>query len=168
MRNPPILRTLVAATLALTGVDAGAADLCDDLSGQPIHFNVDWQTQVKPIINDLLGGVCTSCHNTGQSSGGLDLSDGGPQGDAIYEIVGPYARPGAARLSELFVKVNCGIPDSGSRMPLAGLPLDADEQGLIFDWIAQGALGEPDDPIFRDYIFSDSAESLRGFTLPPE
>ena len=170
MHIVPRRRLAVLLALAVAGVaaPAAAAELCDDISGLPINFNVDWQTQVKPIINDLVGGVCTSCHNFGQPSGGLDLSDSGPQGDAIYKIVyGQYGLPGAARVSELFVKVNCGIPDTGSRMPLAGLPLSLENQGLIFDWIEQGAYGEPKDPIFRDFIFRDGAESLRGNTTPP-
>ncbi len=163
-----IFRFALAAAGAVAAPCALAADLCDDISGLPINFNVDWQTQVKPIFNELIGGICTSCHSFEAPAGGLDLSDGGPQGDAIYKIIfGQYALPGTPRLSELFVKLNCGIPDSGSRMPLAGVPLDFDRQGLIFDWIVQGAYGEPDDPIFRDFIFQDSVESERGYTTPP-
>jgi hypothetical protein len=48
---------------------------CTDLRGRPINFGVEWQTQVKPIVNELFPtGRCTSCHNPGQNDGGLDLT----------------------------------------------------------------------------------------------
>lgn len=163
-------RRVAAAALAaawLGAADAArAASGCDDLSGAPINFGVDWQAEVKPILNEMLGGRCTSCHNSGSPAGGLDLSDDGV--DAIYKIVNVQVEPGDPLGSVLFVKINCAVPDFGSRMPLAGVPLTFAEQGLIFDWIAQGALGEdPEDPIFRDYLFGDGAESLRFGRLPP-
>lgn len=137
---------------------------CDDLKGLPINFNVNWQTQIKPILNEFFeSGRCTSCHNVGQFDGNLDLTDEGI--DAIYKLVPPgYALPGKPLESPLFDKINCDQPAyGGERMPFFQNPLTIEEQGLIYDWIAQGALGvvdgEPTIPI--DFIFRDGVESLR-------
>lgn len=133
---------------------------CDNLRNGPITFNVQWQTQVKPIINELLGGRCTSCHNSGSPMGGLNLSD--DPIDAIYTMVGFVVIPGRVDQSILFDKVNCEFPAIGGlRMPRDQSPLTLDQQALIYDWIEQGALGEPKDPIFRDPVFKDGSESIR-------
>jgi hypothetical protein len=49
------------------------------------------------------------------------------------------------------------------RMPFGQTPLGITEQGLIHDWIEQGALGDVDGeaPIPREHIFRDGIESLR-------
>lgn len=137
---------------------------CDDLKGLPINFNVNWQTQVKPILNELFeSGRCTSCHNAGQFDGNLDLTDEGI--DAIYKLVpAGYALPGKPLESPLFDKINCNLPGYGGvRMPFFQNPLTIVEQGLIYDWIAQGAFGdvEGEPPIPSDFIFRDGVESLR-------
>lgn len=142
-----------------------AASECADLSGTPIHFNVSWQTDIKPIINELISptGRCTSCHSFASPSGGLDLSD--TNYDAIYKVVNNVVTPGDPADSRMFIKTNCGSPDSGSQMPLGGTPLSIAERELIYDWINQGAYGEDPDsidgPIGRDFIFRADLESTR-------
>lgn len=156
-----MLRTSIFLVLSsIAGLAAAGDNGCDDLRGRPIQFDVDWQTEVKPIINNSLGGFCTTCHGVG-GSGGLDLSD--EFVDAIYKIVNNVVIPGDPIGSRLFDKVNCAIPHAGgSRMPLAGDPLTLEQQELIFDWIDQGALGEnPEKPISRDFISRIGNESLR-------
>jgi hypothetical protein len=158
------VRSLLALALLAINLPALAqqASGCDDLSGRPIHFAVDWQQDVKTIFNELISpdGRCTSCHNASSAFGGLDLSDSDE--DAIYKLIGTYVQPGSPRSSLLFLKVNCETPPSGARMPPTGTPLTLLQQELIHDWISQGALGEPeDDPIFRTFVFRDGAESLR-------
>lgn len=160
-----------ALLLAALGTPAAAQNAlggsgCEDLRGRPIHFAVDWQTQVKPIINEMFeSGRCTSCHNPGQFDGDLDLTDIGI--DAIYKLVPPgYAVPGQPQASPLFDKVNCDTPGFGGfRMPFFQNPLTLQQQELIFDWIAQGAQGDVpgEPPIPRDFIFRDGAESLRWY-----
>lgn len=156
----------LALALALHGVAAnelGGQD-CTDLGGQPINFNVDWQTQVKPILNTLFGGRCTGCHD---SNSMLDLTD--ENADAIYNLFPgdpnpEYVVPGRPQASILFDKINCDDPGwGGLRMPFLEKPLTLEQQGLIYDWIAQGALGEPEagTPIARDFVFRDGIESLR-------
>ena len=139
---------------------------CDNLRGLPINFQVDWQTQVKPIVNELLGGRCTSCHNEGSASGGLNMTD--VPVDAIYQMVNFVVLPGDVPNSILFDKVNCQFPGFGGlRMPApeGNTPLTFAQQALIYDWIEQGALGEDvkDLPIFRDFIFRDGDESQRWY-----
>ena len=130
-----------------------AASGCDDLSGRTLHPNVDWRLDVKPILSSR----CLGCHN-----GGLppDVSDNGA--DAIFKLVNFYFKPGRPQESRLFVKVNCDSPDGGGRMPLGSTKLSVLQQELIYDWIAQGALGEmPTGSISRTFIFRDGIESLR-------
>lgn len=137
---------------------------CDDLRGLPITPQVSWQDDVKPILNEMVSptGRCTSCHNAGQASGSLDMTDFGI--DAIYKLVPSHVVPGDPQASVLFDKINCNGPGSGGlRMPYLQNPLTLAEQGLIYDWIAQGAQGEPEGepPIAREFIFRDGLESLR-------
>ena len=140
----------------------GSSD-CTDLRGLPINFGVEWQADIKPIFNELFPtGRCTSCHNAGQFDGNLDLTDNGI--DAIYKLVPSYAVPGEPDQSILFDKINCFMPGhGGQRMPFGQAPLTVAQQGLIFDWIEQGALGdvEGEAPIPRDFLFRDGLESLR-------
>jgi hypothetical protein len=165
-------RTRRAATLALLGAcvmnlpSALALDGssgCTSLRGLPINFGVEWEADIKPIFNEMFPtGRCTSCHNAGQLDGGLDLTDTGI--DAIYRVVGVYAIPGDPSQSVLFDKINCSQPGhGGARMPFGQSPLSIAEQGLIFDWIEQGALGDVkgEAPIPRDHVFRDGVESLR-------
>ena len=165
-RRAKTLGAALCLTLAASGPSWAGSD-CQSLRGQPINFAVNWQLDVKPIINDMLGGRCTGCHNPGQFDGGLDLTDAGS--DAIYKII-TYVDSGRPEKSYLFDKINCNVPDAGTRMPAsqpgtAGTPLTATQQGVIYDWIAQGALGdlEGEPPIARDFIFNDGGESLRWY-----
>lgn len=154
-----------AAPLAAGANDFGGVD-CTDLRGLPVTARVDWQTQVKPLFDEFFPtGRCTSCHNPGQFDGQLDLTS--QDIDAIYKLVPPgYVVPGDPQASLLFDKVNCDDPGSGGlRMPFLQNPLTPDQQALVFDWIAQGALGdiEGEPPIPRTFLFRDGAESLRWY-----
>ena len=150
-------RCLVIALLALAGSAVAQPNPgCDDLSGRPIHIAVDWQAEIKPILNDTLGGLCLNCH-----VGYPDFSD--TDVDAIYKIVKDRVIPGRPEDSRLFLKVNCDAPPTGgARMPLNQPPLSLLQQELIHDWIAQGARGEdPEQPIQRVFVFRDGLEGLR-------
>lgn len=168
-RPPPPLGPILLACLLGSPADRAAAQEilggsgCTDLRGLPINRSVDWQTQVKPLLDDNRGGVCLGCH-TGGPPDYLDLTDNGI--DAIYKLIPVYVAPGRPLASVLFDQVNCDDPGSGPwRMPLMQAPLSATQQGLIYDWIAQGALGDVEgEPVIpRDPIFRDGAESLRWY-----
>lgn len=112
---------------------------CDDLSAIADTPNVDYATQLQPILT----ARCTGCHNSSSgSNGGLILD-----GDSWPNIVGPTSVqvPGkllieanqAAR-SFFFEKINCANPQLGTRMrPTEAMPTS--EQALFRSWIAQGA-----------------------------
>ena len=157
---------LIAITLPLSvasqTLPPGAG--CDNVIGLPINFNVEWQTQIKPIFNEMFAtGRCTSCHNPGQFDGNFDLTDAGI--DAIYKLIpSGYVVPGQPTQSPLFDKINCNQPAYGGlRMPFLQNPLSINQQGLIYDWIAQGAPGdvEGEQTIPRDFIFRAGMEGLR-------
>ncbi len=156
---------LLIGVMPIASASAGAPAGCADLRGTPIHFNVSWQADIKPLFNELISptGRCTSCHIGDPPAGGLDLSDN--NFDAIYKVVGSVVQAGSPLTSRLFEKVNCSDPNGGLQMPLGGDPLTIAERELIYDWIAQGAYGEDpnsvDGPIARDFIFRDGSESIR-------
>jgi hypothetical protein len=157
MRAYNALILLAFSTLSPTAT--GGERGCDDLRGGPITFGVSWENQIKPILQTQLGGRCSGCHMPGQTPDFTDTNL-----DAIYKIVGSYAIPGDPLISGIFDKVNCELPYIGVRMPLGSdEPLTLEQQGLIYDWIAQGALGEPKGSIPRTFIFRDGAESRRWY-----
>ncbi len=168
MRRSSLLLLLFLAGGAAGDARAQASG-CDDLLGLPVTPNVDYATQIKPILNELVSptGRCTSCHLPEDFLNLTDLPI-----DAIYRLVNepatlaPLVRiePGDPQRSWLFIKLNCAAPGVGDRMPRDGTPLTIEEQGLFYDWIFQGARGEPVEEfgeIFRDFLFRDGAESIR-------
>lgn len=102
----------------------------------PISFAAD--------IEPVLAAACYRCHDpsmpdsVGTERSGLDLSSfdalragGGTTGT---DIVSPEDPCG----SLLYLKVLAG-PPVGSRMPLGGAPLTAQQLDAIHDWVAEGA-----------------------------
>ncbi|MEJ7638586.1 MAG: DUF1549 domain-containing protein, partial [Singulisphaera sp.] len=96
----------------------------------PARGRVDFETQIKPILQDR----CVNCHTRGKSKGGLSLETreavlrGGEGGPAV--VVGKSEE---SPLVELVAGVE---PDR--RMPLKGDPLSTREVGLLRAWIDQG------------------------------
>lgn len=166
-RSVAVCASLLPALLGI-GPLANAAwpQGCDDLSGpeHPIQFHVDWQTQIKPIFHGEGGGTvdCTNCHYSLDATPPLDLTDN--QIDAHVKIVPAYVTPHDPHASLLFQVINCDSPPSGApRMPLAGPKLSRATQALIYDWIEQGAFGEPEGEASppRTIVFRDGLESTR-------
>ena len=106
--------------------------------------NVDYSTQIQPIFNSR----CTSCHG---GAGGLNLSsydnvmNGGNSGDAVI----PYDHSN----SLLWQYVNSGF------MPLGNSDLTNTQVNLIAQWIDEGALSEPYEPLAGD-INNDGAVNI--------
>jgi hypothetical protein len=92
-------------------------------------------------VATLLAAQCGACHGPEGAESGFRIDDrdkaiaGGDSG--ATGIV-----PGKPEESELFVRISTA--DKESRMPADGEPLSADEQGLLKEWIAAGAVW-PDD-----------------------
>jgi len=153
--------------LCLCVGDTGlAASGCDDLGGLPANRAVLWP-EVWQRLNDE--APCTqNCHTGSSPTAELDF---GSRQISIYFLVGqPSSQdpdalrvdPGHPERSVLMQKIGCSEPDVGGPMPPPGGHLSIALQGLVYDWIAQGAFGEdPEDPIPRTYLFRDSMESER-------
>jgi len=107
--------------------------------------SVDYSTQIQPIFNSS----CTNCHG---GAGGLNLStydnvmNGGNSGDAVI----PYDHSN----SLLWQYVNSGF------MPLGNNDLTNTQVNLIAQWIDEGALSEPYEPLAGDNINDDGAVNI--------
>lgn len=118
---------------------------CDNLSAIADTPNVDYVTQIQPILD----ARCTGCHNSSSgSNGGLVLD-----GDSWSRLVSVMStlvpgkllvdsdRPTEHFASFLFEKINCASPQVGTRMrPTEAMSLQ--EQAIFRSWISQGALPE--------------------------
>ncbi len=100
--------------------------------------------------------------------GGVDLNPaGGPVlltllGEASVQTVGAFIEPFAPSESYLMKKINCQMPFSGLRMPRTGGLMSIEDQGKIYDWIQQGALGEFSPGLwYREIITRQNFEGLR-------
>ena len=97
--------------------------------------NVDYSTQIQPIFNSS----CTNCHGV---SGGLNLTtydnvmNGGNSGDVVI----PYDYEN----SLLWQYVDSG------EMPPSATDLTQAQIDLIAQWIDEGALAEPYEPLLGD------------------
>ena len=97
--------------------------------------DADYFTQIQPIFNSR----CISCHG---SAGGLTLTtynnvmNGGNSGDVVI----PYDHAG----SLLWQYVNSGF------MPPSATDLTQNQIDLISQWIDEGALSEPYEPLSGD------------------
>lgn len=143
--------------LALPGQAAIAASGCEDLRGGAITPGVSWLLEIKPI----LVRECRGCHDIGQTP---DFSDF-PL-DALYKLhFADYVVPGQPMQSRLFLQVNCSDPGSLPQMPLGAPVLPRSERELIYDWIAQGAVGDPGMSAPSGFVFPmafrDGMESIR-------
>lgn len=160
------LRRLLGIVLVGAAGSAAAATGCADLTGLTINQNVEWPQIWQALNNE---SSCTqNCHLGSAPVADLDLSN---PTISIYFLVGQASsqlgtlnrvEPGNPQASLLFQKVACAVPDVGTPMPPPFGGVSVALQGLIHDWIEQGAYGEStEDPIPRDFMFRDSLESLR-------
>jgi hypothetical protein len=110
-------------------------DIIVDNYSSTLEESVDYSTQIQPIFN----ASCTGCHG---GAGGLSLTsynnvmNGGNSGDVIipYDYV----------TSLLWQYVNSGY------MPPSATDLTQIQIDLIAQWIDEGALSEPYEPIPGD------------------
>lgn len=140
--------------LLLLPVHAAASPLpgceSESLAEQPVNVNVDFESQVQPILS----AACAGCHG---GAGNLSLEPGLAYAQLVSVAASnpaaqrPRVHPGDAADSFLWRKINCtGLDDLpgqpyGRRMPRNGPPyLGLADQALILDWIEQGALPAAD------------------------
>ena len=153
-------RSILAALLLTPTLALAAPSGCDDLSSIPITDNVDFETQIAPLIRDYSCGA--GCHQPPSPFGGLDLNEG-PSSPPLIDALRSRLTERAPRDSLLFNKLNCDDPgDNGGRMPFAG-ELELPEQALFYDWISQGARGLNPDDLYEvsDTVFRSGMESTR-------
>ncbi|SVA72075.1 uncharacterized protein METZ01_LOCUS124929 [marine metagenome] len=97
-----------------------------------LYGQVDYATEIQPIFTNS----CTSCHQYGNTSGGLNLTS--YSGVMASSNSGTSVVPGDHANSLLWQRVNDGSMP-GSNQP----DLTADEINLIAQWIDEGALEVP-------------------------
>ena len=106
-----------------------------------IIYAVDYNTEIQPIFNSN----CTNCHHVGSASYSnhqLDLTSysglmsGGESGVVVI--------PGNSNASILYNQISEGD------MPPGGINLSSTLVELIAQWIDEGALFEPNEPLLGD------------------
>jgi hypothetical protein len=155
-----------APTLACAGVPKG----CTRIADIPPNYAISYGAAIQGLFDDYAtnGGSagCVDCHFAPPPtpSGELDLSAGVSWGHlvGVPSAQDPgilYVVPGRPQESLLFRKVNCDEPGTGARMPLDnyGGGLLPEQQALLYDWIANGALPGTSSTVFRDGF------DIRGF-----
>jgi hypothetical protein len=158
---------LLASTVASSQTTPSG---CTSIEGvAPVFSGIQYGAVVQGLFDDFNGMNvgCTMCHFTPPPtpSGNLNLDDGVSWGHLVSvpskeDASILYVEPGHPERSLLFQKINCDVPaGGGSRMPY-GFPSDtltAQQQAVIWDWIAAGAPVGTTDGVFRDGF------DLRGF-----
>ncbi len=93
---------------------------------------IDYNTQVKPIIN----AHCISCHGGVKKNGGFSmLFENEAKGKTDSDV--PAILPGHADQSEMIRRLQSHDPEE--RMPYEKAPLSNDEIDILKKWIGQGA-----------------------------
>lgn len=143
----PLRRFCVAVLCALLVGCAGDGTGLDE-NGRPIDENPPPGDDDFTIIqNTIFTPVCTVCHSGAQAPLGLRLEDGVSYA-MLVEIASVEVpamlrvAPGDPDNSYIVRKIE-GSAAVGAQMPLGGLPLDAEQIGLIRQWIAAGAPPPP-------------------------
>ncbi|NND06395.1 MAG: DUF1553 domain-containing protein [Saprospiraceae bacterium] len=94
--------------------------------------NIDFNTQVRPILNKK----CMTCHGGIRQKGGLSFLFRESALDSLTS--GDFAIvPGSANKSTVIERINERDPEL--RMPPEGSPLDPNEISILTNWIKQGA-----------------------------
>jgi hypothetical protein len=161
VQKPASIALLVLA--AASAARAGAPSGCTRIADVAPIYAISYGAAVQGLFDDFAtnGGSagCVDCHFAPppMPSGALDLSAGVSWGHLVGVPSGEdpsmlYVVPGRPEQSLLFRKVNCDDPGVGARMPLDGYGggLLAEQQALIYDWIANGALPGTSDTVFRN------------------
>ncbi|MEK7949307.1 putative Ig domain-containing protein [Luteolibacter soli] len=129
-----------------------------DLSGIAVTPNVNFETQIKPILSSL----CSACHNDiATNSFGLDLQAAAVYSELVDKESGEapgvkLVQSGSAARSYLMEKLGASPPQVGTSMR-PGDPMSLAQQALIRDWINQLTPPDPDAPPEIDSALAKSA-----------
>ncbi|WP_193212822.1 putative Ig domain-containing protein [Luteolibacter marinus] len=129
-----------------------------DLSGIAVTPDVDFATQIEPILS----GLCSACHNDiATNSYGLDLQAGTAYSELVDKESGQapgvmLVQSGSAARSYLMEKLGASPPQVGTSMR-PGDPMAAAQQALIRDWINQLTPPDPDAPPEIDSALAKAA-----------
>ncbi|MBS0556367.1 MAG: hypothetical protein JSR27_03015 [Proteobacteria bacterium] len=174
-----ILRAVVLAAAGTGSALAGSFAIyaqttpsgCTSIADVPPQYSgIQYGAGIQGLFDNFLtnGGMagCVDCHTSPASgaSGHLDLTDGVSWAHLVNvssheDPAIKYVVPNHPEQSLLFQKVNCDVPATGVRMPYQFPPdtLSAEQQAMIYDWIAEGAPVDVTDGIFRGTF------DIRGF-----
>lgn len=136
-----------------------------DLSSIAVTPNVDFATQIEPILSSL----CSACHNDiATNSFGLDLQAGAVYSELVDKESGQVpgvmlVQSGSAARSYLMEKLGASPPQIGTSMR-PGDPMALAQQALIRDWINQLTPPDPDAPPEIDSALDRSAVVGTPFT----
>jgi Ca2+-binding RTX toxin-like protein len=105
----------------------------------PVVVAVVYSSEIQPIFN----GRCIGCHSGSSAPQGLKLDSANSFSNLVnvasHEVPSlKRVKPGDPDNSYLVQKIE-GTAAVGSRMPLGGSPLSADQIALIRRWISEGA-----------------------------
>lgn len=142
---------------------------CDTLPTTPLNVNVDFTTQVFPLLNGSCAGgcphsTCTDCHAGPISGNNRLVLNAGDAEASLLALLDPdrdwivALRP---ELSRAYKHINCFSTSMIWRMPLSGSPLTLDRQAIIYDWIKEGARGDFMGGPLSDVIFRNGVEGTR-------
>ena len=129
-----------------------AASGCDSIANVPLRQHMNYNDDIQPIFD----ARCANCHVQPEGVPAADLLLDAP--DSWYYLVGEHSSqdatffrvlPNDPANSLLFLKVNCGTPGVGVRMPRQRPAISIEEQALIHDWIMAGAPIDSDDTLLR-------------------
>lgn len=159
---------VVTVTVSRSAQQTVVPSGCTSIKNIPVAHNIEYGAAIQSLFNDYSGMSmgCVDCHfDIDQNpSGNLDLTPGVSWGNLVNiasdeDSNYKYVVPLHPEQSLLFQKINCDLPGVGSRMPLDGYAggLTAQQQALIYDWIADGAPVLTTDDIFRGSF------DIRGF-----
>lgn len=138
---------LLGAALTLAGAAspslASEPSGCTRLGAVSPTAGVDFETQIQPVFDSR----CIDCHQEG-GSGDLNLVSGAAWETLVGQVSSRspdqlLVEPFRPDQSVLFHSVNCDDP-GGPFFRMGDLSLE--QQGLVRDWIAQGAHPEPFSP----------------------
>ncbi len=132
---------VTAETIAVTDVETAGEFTSTDsgttvvVTGGGDSATVTFSGDIQPILS-----VC-ACHRSGNTSGGLSLDSWASMiAGGNSNASNPAVAAGDGANSLIYQKVSMDTPPIGSRMPLGGPYLSADDQQKIKGWIDQGAL----------------------------